>query len=106
MTKNKPKIQENLKSKNLKSGFYHTGLISSLCESGVTAEMEDFCVFILARNTDGVNVVHYQHPRFHTFRTVNLLRIRITSLWKTETRIMLSTERIILYSVIMSVVDK
>jgi len=62
MTQNKPSIQENPKSKNLKSGLYHTGLISILCESGVTDEMEDFSVFIVTRNMDGVNVVRYQHP--------------------------------------------
>jgi len=62
MTKNKPNMQENLKSKNLKSGFYHRDFISILCESGVTAEMEDFGFFILTRNMDGVNVVKYQHP--------------------------------------------
>lgn len=85
MTKNKPNMQENLKSRNLKLGFYRTGLISLLCESGVIAEMEDFHVFILTKNMDGVNVVKYQHPQFHTFLTVNLLHIRITSSWKTET---------------------
>jgi hypothetical protein len=83
MTKNKPKMQENMKPRNLKSGFYRTGLISNLCESGVTAEMQDFSVFILTRNMDGVNVVKYQHPQFHTYLTVNLLHIRITSSWKT-----------------------